>query len=220
MSLSEQIQRVDGSQNDILKKILKAFGVTIGTEKIDAIADLAEIASNLQDDGILSATTKSNFGLAENATPNDAFGILSNSALLVDGALSSISGDPIPQVQIEIASYVGTGTSRESNPNSITFSFSPDLVIALYYIQSDDSCIRLFGDKNSGICYVMYSNSLTEQFKNYRGFALSVTSDNTYGRKSNDGKTFYWYTTGDAISQCNYNGYTYYMLGIKANIGG
>ena len=77
MSLSEQIERVDGSQNDILKKILKAFGVTINNEKIDEIAELAEAASNLQDDGILSTATKTAFGLDSSATVNDILSLLS-----------------------------------------------------------------------------------------------------------------------------------------------
>lgn len=41
MSLAEQIQRVDGSQNDILKKLLETYGVST-SGKIDVIAAAAK----------------------------------------------------------------------------------------------------------------------------------------------------------------------------------
>lgn len=71
MSLAEQIQRVDGSQNDILKKVLGAFGVTVGENKIDQLAALAKVAPLLKENSILSSDTRTLFGLGTDAVPDD-----------------------------------------------------------------------------------------------------------------------------------------------------
>ena len=38
-------------------------------------------------------------------------------------------GNAIPAVKIEAGSYVGTGTSGQSNPNELTFQFAPKMVV-------------------------------------------------------------------------------------------
>lgn len=81
MSLAEQIQRVDGSQNDILKKVLGAFGVTVGENKIDQLAALAKVAPLLKENSLYSSATASLFGLGADSVPDDAFALLSKAAL-------------------------------------------------------------------------------------------------------------------------------------------
>lgn len=71
MSLAEQIQRVDGSQNDILKKVLGAFGVTVGENKIDRLAALAKLAPLLKENSILSSDTRALYNLDTDAVPDD-----------------------------------------------------------------------------------------------------------------------------------------------------
>lgn len=80
MSLSEQLQRVDGGQNNTLKAILNALGVTVGSQKIDQLAALAAtISPKLKPDNLLSASVASLLGLGSNAVPNDAFKALATS---------------------------------------------------------------------------------------------------------------------------------------------
>lgn len=71
MSLAEQIQRVDGSQNDILKKVLGAFGVTVRENKIDRLAALAKLAPLLKENSILSSDTRALYNLGPDAVPDD-----------------------------------------------------------------------------------------------------------------------------------------------------
>lgn len=81
MSLSEQIQRVDGSQNDILKKVLGAFGVTVGENKIDQLAALAKAAPLLKENSLYSPETAALFGLGADSVPDDVLALLSKAAL-------------------------------------------------------------------------------------------------------------------------------------------
>ena len=81
MSLAEQIQRVDGSQNDILKKVLGAFGVTVGENKIDRLAALAKLAPLLKENSILSSDTRALYNLDTDAVPDDVLALLSKAAL-------------------------------------------------------------------------------------------------------------------------------------------
>lgn len=74
MSLAEQIQRVDGGQNDTLKAILTALGVTVGAQKIDQLAALAAtISPKLKPDNLNSAETNDLYGLGADAVPDDVF---------------------------------------------------------------------------------------------------------------------------------------------------
>ena len=74
MSLAEQIQRVDGGQNDTLKAILTALGVTVGTQKIDQLAALAAtISPKLKPDNLNSAETNALYGLGADAVPDEVF---------------------------------------------------------------------------------------------------------------------------------------------------
>ena len=80
MSLSEQVQRVDGGQNAALKKIIEKLGGTVPeTTKIDGYAALIEAMTIYSAAQQLSSTTKTAYGLGSNAVPDDAFGALTGS---------------------------------------------------------------------------------------------------------------------------------------------
>ena len=75
---------------------------------------------------ILSDTTKTLFGLGSSAIPDD---VLSTIKQLLDS-----------KSRIAIGSYIGTGGSGESNPNSLNFDFEPSVLIILYKgLMSDSS---------------------------------------------------------------------------------
>lgn len=129
MSLAEQIQRVDGSQNDILKTLLSAFGVTVGENKIDQLAALAKAAPLLKENGILAADTKTSFGLSSDSTVNDVLAKLSNAAIVGEGGgLVTAGGVKVSQLEVESGSYTGTGTTNEM---SITSEYGPPLFVAI-----------------------------------------------------------------------------------------
>lgn len=61
--------------------------------------------------------------------PDDVFTIMSNATLYKDGQLKLPNGVGLPFVQIEVGTYVGTGTYGINAQNSLTFSFVPKLII-------------------------------------------------------------------------------------------
>lgn len=114
-------------------------------------------------------------------------------------------------VKIETGSYVGTGTYGSSNPNSLTFSFKPKLVIFTKYLNS-----------------TFYSPTGTFVNGNYYGPIVFDLTDvgvdfvDYYANKNirhniND-KTFSWYTTDTSSSAFNYqfnnSKFTYHYVAI------
>ena len=118
--------------------------------------------------------------------------------------------------QVEVKSHVGTGTGSATSSNikpvSITFSFAPKVVI---YIgnQNSNGFYSTLGITGNNI---MISSILTTEYKNFVGFKGGSTGTSN-GKKSSDGKTFYWYTIDGSSSpslQLNSSGFTYYFLAI------
>lgn len=196
-------------------------------EGTDDIYDLIPAPGTITEEGtiinkfaLLKDKTAALFsGLPENPVPDDVLTILANAALLKNGELESVSGIIIPQVKMETVSYVGTGTYTSSNPTSVTFSFSPDIVIAMYYKTTEGAIYRLFNGETS----VMFKDTLSETFQPYRGFSAgNILAEYTYGKINTDGKTYFWYLAQgqNAAFQLNASGYEYYFLGIKVSNGG
>lgn len=115
INLSEQLGRVDGAQNDILKAIVKAFGITLSNEKIDEIADLVTASGKFKQGALLSSETTALYpDLPENPTPDDVF----RKILTLFQSYS----------KIEVGSYIGTG----SKVTSITVGIEPELLIVYH----------------------------------------------------------------------------------------
>ena len=76
MALSEQIKRVDGSQNTILRALAKTFGITDEALKIDELAAAVLGSPKFRDSGMLSTATAALFGLGTDAVPDDVFAFL------------------------------------------------------------------------------------------------------------------------------------------------
>lgn len=76
MSLSEQIQRVDGSQNDIIKALAQSYGISADGLKIDQVASAVKSSQKFKQDGLLSAATAALFGLGPDSVPDDGFAYL------------------------------------------------------------------------------------------------------------------------------------------------
>ncbi len=129
-------------------------------------------------------------------------------------------------VKIQTGSYVGTGTYGASNPCSLTFDFAPMMAIMLGFKNTSNTFVSVFGSyyfTASSSTYntncVMYTQSVSTSYTSTVVFSYGqVNSANTFGKKSSDGKTYYWYFDGTATStagyQFNTSGYTYYWLAI------
>lgn len=71
---------------------------------------------------LLKDATAALFGMGADAVPDDVFAAIKS---VLNAHESSILSGP----KIATGSYVGTGKCGESNPNSLTFSFTPQIII-------------------------------------------------------------------------------------------
>lgn len=116
-------------------------------------------------------------------------------------------------VKMQIVSYVGTGTYGINNPCSITFSFAPAVVlwIASQYMNSAFNP-NFFTTSNWSALII--SSLLGSGYTKYLGFCDMSNQNNSYARKSPEGKTIYWYNYRSEGSQINSMDTTYYFLAI------
>ena len=92
--------------------------------------------------------------------------------------------------------YVGTGTYGKSNAKSVVFPFKPIIFIHPSY---------------TDLQQVLLTNLLTTSYESYQFYALN--NGEAFLKKSNDGKTIYWY--GDSpYKSFNESGLTYYYVAI------
>lgn len=126
--------------------------------------------------------------------------------------------------RIATGSYVGTGTWGESSPNKLTFSFAPKVVFMVqkaYMVSYGVNYHEPIYSGNTEGNAVMVADTLTESFQSGNGFYelgyINDQADDSYGKKSKDGKTFYWYfsyTKDRSSSQLNDEGTVYYWVAI------
>lgn len=100
--------------------------------------------------------------------------------------------------RIETGSYVGTGTSGESNPNTLTFGFKPKMLMV------SSSAINTAG--SNLITPMIWFDGVMSAFASPSGYTNNFTMD---------GNTISWYSTSTyAKDQYNNNGETYYYIAI------
>lgn len=116
--------------------------------------------------------------------------------------------------KIQVLSYVGTGTSGEANACSVTASFPIEVLFSLGstgIIFSDPAAPGIlngnWGTNENG---VMFGKYLTTTFAEHMGF--NEGSGTSLGKKSADGKTFYWYNKTFGVT--NVPGRLYYFLAL------
>ncbi len=131
---------------------------------------------------------------------------------IVDGYEYQFIGKPfdvlLNPVHIATGSYIGTGTYGSNNPNSLTFDFEPKLVM-IYGIKQGTELTNLL--HVTGTIYAIPTETLTTTYTRYFGFG---TKNYTYGKKSDDGKMIYWYSTNsssDQRNESNQNAQYYYL---------
>lgn len=116
--------------------------------------------------------------------------------------------------KIQVLSYVGTGTSGEANACSVTASFPIEVLFFLGYtgtIYSEPDAPGIvngyWGDREPG---VMFGKYLTTTFA--ERMAFNGNNGMSLGKKSADGKTFYWYNRTAVVT--NASGLSYYFLAL------
>lgn len=110
--------------------------------------------------------------------------------------------------RIEVGSYVGTGTYGADNPNSLTFGFEPKFL--LIGRQGNALSVTSGADQT----YIsQYVAGMPTSYTAGWGFGRYYSGD-TYGKKSDDGKTVSWYGPIDPAYQFNKSGTNYYYIAL------
>lgn len=148
---------------------------------------------------LLRDNTAALYGQSADAVPDDILSILSKAVLFVDGYLKDIGGNKVGP-RIETGSYVGTGTYGASNPCSLTFDFTPKIVLmhtgATHAYSEYTHCMVFVWNITNGFDVgsgadsqniVTYSGNTMSWYNNTGNFASA-------GKQLNGSGTTYWYT--------------------------
>lgn len=124
-------------------------------------------------------------------------------------------GEKSPRFQF--VSYAGTDVYGEENPNSLTFDFAPDMV---YWIGKEKVSNSIFHPNYNNItdhnAVVMMQKLSTEWTEGVEyAFTEDATAYHNYSKRSEDGKTIYWYNKYTSNGQSNSTTYIYHFVGIK-----
>lgn len=148
---------------------------------------------------LLKDATAVLYGQGADAVPDDILSILSKAVLFVDGYLKDIGGSKVGP-RIETGSYVGTGTYGPSNPCSLTFDFTPKIVLMHMrgthaYSDSTHCMVFVWGITNG---FDFGSSGGRSNKVTYSGNTMSWynTTGNlaTAGAQLNESGITYWYT--------------------------
>lgn len=115
-------------------------------------------------------------------------------------------------VQLEKVAYSGTGLYGESSPTSVTFSVAPQLVLLPNAeVPKKDGLLWQLRANQSFTPAELFSTNYVQ----IASYASSSVGGVLYAKKSNDGKTFSWYSDEKAVAQSNVLGRIYYCFGIS-----
>lgn len=113
------------------------------------------------------------------------------------------------KIRMQKVSYIGTGTSGEATPCSITADFEFKTAEYLGSLRG--------GSLSPAVTYIdardkVLSEAITTEFTAYSGFCLDDSQD-SFGKKSEDGKTITWYSryNNRQSNQLNEAGVKYYF---------
>lgn len=146
--------------------------------------DPVEVGTPLNKASLLKDATAALFGLTDTAVPDDVF------ALIASG-----------RAQIEVGTYTGTGTYGSSDKNSITFSFTPKMVLIrdqaatnLSYMQM--AAPYIFGNQTFFTSTDM--STFRKQVVDISGATMNWYSDggNAQYQMNASGKTYEWIAIG------------------------
>lgn len=134
------------------------------------------------------------YGLDDTGTPDDAFGILGHAVTVRDGALKKPDGTamllPSPTANVAVGSYVGTGSYGSTSPNTLTFAFTPRLLLltsskrapdsqtpVYWLLQYPDTEMRMHSNISSGVTWGANSVSWWSESISYAGDGVKYPGD-------------------------------------------
>ena len=117
-----------------------------------------------------------------------------NGVGLLDGILQ-VSANNTPYTKINIGNYLGTGQFGESNPNMLTFNFSPKILFIC----------PLSSSGSSNMCYAINGTKAVQTFFDGRV---------DYSNFSWNGKTVSWWNRSQAYYQLNGSSVKYIYIAI------
>lgn len=150
---------------------------------------------------LLKDETAALYGKGADAVPDDILSILSKAVLFVDGYLKDIGGSKVGP-RIETGSYVGTGTYGPKNPCSLTFDFTPKILLM---------------HRGGTTAYTDSSNCMVFVWNITNDFYIGSTAV-SHNRVTYSGNTISWYNDSDRLGsdlpQLNESGATYWYTAI------
>lgn len=205
---------------DVLKELVDAAQSTADSKSdfsgsYNDLSDKPTIPSKASDVGADASGTAASVVSAHNSSSSAH----SDIRALISAAQSAASGG----AKIQTFSYTGNGKWGESNPNSVTFSFTPKIVALIASVRISDGVITRYVP---GSCYwITLMDVVPTTYSNNVGLGYHYDGMSSYptyfGKKSTDGKTLYWYshyaidTSNDAsVLQFNATGNTYHGIAI------
>ena len=115
--------------------------------------------------------------------------------------------------KIEVGSYVGTGSYGGSNPCSITAPFEIKMVGVVVIVENSEFKTEVTNSIMGQQWMATFPLTTAFQY----GYGLLYNDNNfrnSYAKKSEDGKTVYWYNTKSATYQMNSAGDVYHYIAI------
>lgn len=99
--------------------------------------------------------------------------------------------------QIETGSYVGTGTFGASNPNTLTFSFSPKMVVVTAPSYDFATHLILIYDSPSTVSLRGGSSAFADISVSWAGTSVSFYSTNANNQLNGNGTAYYYCGIGE-----------------------
>jgi hypothetical protein len=153
---------------------------------------------------LLKDTTAALFDLGSDAVPDDVLKVI-RSVLDI-------------KTEMEIVRYTGTGTYGADNPNSITFSRAPQLIIMIGGRHTNGNKMwAQIGNEKDWI-YMLPTEALPTEYEERIGLGNNANG-RVCGKKSEDGKTISWYNGDYASWQYNDSNMVYYLLALFDGVG-
>jgi hypothetical protein len=109
----------------------------------------------------------------------------------------------------EFGSYVGTGTYGANNPCSLTFQWTPKIIVLygeITYQNGDTQYSHFWDNIDFGILPTSYTGR--------QGFGITSTSGTAIGFAKKTNNTIFWYNTQSALHQKNESSCTYHYMAI------
>lgn len=156
-------------------------------------AGVQTMGTELNKANLLSDETAALYpGLPENPVPDDVL-----------AAIGPLLNTALARAKIMTGSYTGTGGYGATNPNSISFPFTPKIVFITRH---------KFAGANIGL-FLVYA--LTSEWAHNGYYPIDSTTGSRYSYAKLSNKNLMWYdSNNDPGGQLNFSGYPYDYLAI------